>query len=374
MENPPCFDLKDALLRWRRELAGQPGLSAEDVRELETHLWESLSAFQRCGLTEEEAFAKAREKLGSVPELGAEFAKANVLRIWRDRVFWIALLGFFLALYCSAFGQAVLRLAHSLRGSLGMSWAVLAVSVLLGGRYLFLCALMSSGYAELLYRKASWLFSRRRRLGLVGFLVAVAITRLADWPPQRSFVFVLGLLTFTILVMPREIRVASTVKARGLDDWRSSVGVWRDRLFWVLLAELAMGAWTIVTLAGACRLNPPGSPPAVRPLILAALFTLAWLGPMGIVGLGLRTGRLSAFSLALDSRWSAALVASALTMISVGTKFWLSTWNVSSAQFSAADWKADFTLDSLCSLFIGAVVVALAVWVVPWQRQSRLSR
>src|SRR5579859_5283492 len=125
MENPPRFDLKDALLRWRRELAGQPGLAAEDVRELETHLWESLSEFRRCGLTEEEAFARAREKLGSVAEVGAEFSKDNVLRIWRDRVFWIAFFGFLLALYCSAFGQAVLRLAHSLRGSLGMSSAVL---------------------------------------------------------------------------------------------------------------------------------------------------------------------------------------------------------------------------------------------------------
>jgi hypothetical protein len=265
-------------------------------------------------------------------------------------------------------------LAHSLRGSLGMSSAVLAVSVLLGARYLLLCALLGSGYAELLYRKSSWLFSRRWRLGSLGFLVAFAIARLADWPPERWFVFELGLLAFTILVMPREIRAASVVKARFLDDWRSSVGVWRDRLFWVFLADLAMGAWTIVTLAGACRLNPPGSAPGVRTLILAALFTLAWLGPMGIVGLGLRTGRLSALSLALDSRWRAALVASALTMISVGTKFWLSTWNVSSAQFSAADWKADFMLDTLCSLFVGMVVVALAVWVVPWQRQSRLSR
>src|SRR5579859_8130695 len=95
MENPPRFDLKDALLRWRRELSAQPGLAAEDVRELEAHLSESLSVFQRCGLTEEEAFARAREKLGSVAGLAAEFARANVLRIWRDRVFWIALVASF---------------------------------------------------------------------------------------------------------------------------------------------------------------------------------------------------------------------------------------------------------------------------------------
>src|SRR5579859_3210891 len=112
MENQPRFDLNVALLRWQRDLASQPGIAAEDVLELHTHLLESLSAFQRRGLSEEEAYAKAREKLGSVAALGAEFAKAHLLRVWRDRVFWIALLGFVLALYSSAFGQPLMRLAH----------------------------------------------------------------------------------------------------------------------------------------------------------------------------------------------------------------------------------------------------------------------
>jgi hypothetical protein len=57
MENQPRFDLNDALLRWWHDLAAQPGIAAEDVRELETHLLESFAAFQR-GLTEEEALSK----------------------------------------------------------------------------------------------------------------------------------------------------------------------------------------------------------------------------------------------------------------------------------------------------------------------------
>jgi hypothetical protein len=86
MENQPCFALNDALLRWRRELAGQRGITEEDIRELETHLLESFSAFQRQGLSGEEALAKAREKLGSASQLGAEFAKTHLLTIWRDGV------------------------------------------------------------------------------------------------------------------------------------------------------------------------------------------------------------------------------------------------------------------------------------------------
>lgn len=373
MENPPRFDLNDALLRWRRDLAGQPGIATEDIRELETHLLETLSAFRRRGLNEEQAFAKAREKLGAAAQVGAEFAKAHLLRIWRDRVFWIAFLSFVMALYTSAVGQPLMRLAHWLQDSLGTSSAVLAVSVLAGLRFLLLSALMASGYAELVYRKFSWLFSQRRRLGALALLAAVAANLLSYRTVGGGFVYELGFLGFALLVMPREIRAASALRSQGLENWRNSVGVWRDRLFWVLLAELAIGAWTMVTLVGAdaYRLHLHGPRPAAFPIIVSVLFFLIWLVPMGVVGLGLWTGQLSVISRALRSRWQVALVAVGLLMMSVAAKFWLSTWNVSSARFSAVDWKFEFMLDTLCSLFVGVVLVALTVWVAPSQRQRR---
>src|SRR5690348_4279461 len=51
MENQPGFDLNDALVQWRCDLAAQPGIATEDIRELETHLRESFTAFQRGGLS-----------------------------------------------------------------------------------------------------------------------------------------------------------------------------------------------------------------------------------------------------------------------------------------------------------------------------------
>jgi hypothetical protein len=374
MENQHRFDLNDALLRLRRDLAGQPGIAAEDVRELEIHLLESLSAFQRRGLSEEEAFAKAREKLGSADEVGAEFAKAHRLRIWRDRVFWISFLGFLMALYSSAAWQPLMRLARWLQGSLGTSCAVIVVSVLAGLPGLLLSALLTSGYAEILYRRCFWLFSQRWRLGSVGVVAAVAANLLSYRTTGALFVYELGFLGFAMLVMPREIRSASSdLKNSGLEDWRNSLGVWRDRLFWVLLAHLAIGVWTTVTVAGANAylLRLTESQRAAFPVIVTVLFFLIWLGPMGVVGLGLWTGHLSAISRALHSRCQVALIAGGLALLSVGTKFWLSTWNVSSAHFSAADWKFESRLDTLCTLLIGAVFVAVMVWVVPWQRHLR---
>lgn len=375
MENQPCFDLNDALLRWRRDLAGQPGIAAEDVRELETHLLESFAAFQRRGLSEEEAFAKAREKLGSAAEVGAEFAKAHLLRIWRDRVFWIALLGYVGALFFSAGGRPVLTdSANWLRGALGTPCAVFVFSVLGGVPCLLISALLGSGYAEVVYRKCSWLFSQRWRLGAAGVVAIVA----ANWFSYRTtgalFVYELGFLGFAILVMPPEIRTVSAWKGRGLEDWRDSLGVWRDRLFWVLLAGLAAGAWTaaILPAAGAYFLRLTEPERAAIPAIGAVLFASIWLGPMGLVGLGLWTGHLSVISRALRSRRQVALIGGALVLTMVAVKFWLSTWNVASA-LPVADWKFKFTLDSACSLFVGMVSIAMMVWVLPWQRQRRLA-
>src|SRR6266568_275551 len=145
MENQSRFDLNEALRQWRLDLAGQPGIAAEDLRELETHLLANVSALEQRGVAEEEAFARAQEKLGSAAQVGAEFAKAYLLRIWRDRVFWIAFFGFGTALYSSAAGQPLMRLAHWLRDLQGTASGVLAVSVLAGLPSWFVCVLMASG-------------------------------------------------------------------------------------------------------------------------------------------------------------------------------------------------------------------------------------
>ncbi len=90
METQTRFDLNTAVAAWRQELAGQPGVTLEQARELETHLAESMEDLKRRGLQEEEAFWVARRRLGPCAQIADEFVKAEPSRVWRERVYWMA--------------------------------------------------------------------------------------------------------------------------------------------------------------------------------------------------------------------------------------------------------------------------------------------
>src|SRR5450432_1822374 len=95
MENQTRFDLNAAVESWRNELAAQPNLASDDRRELETHLRDAIAGFQQRGLNDEESFWLARRRVGQPQQIGEEFVKADPIKIWRERVFWV-LLAFFL--------------------------------------------------------------------------------------------------------------------------------------------------------------------------------------------------------------------------------------------------------------------------------------
>ncbi|MFO1498981.1 MAG: permease prefix domain 1-containing protein [Verrucomicrobiota bacterium] len=89
METSISFSLTDALARWREELIASRTLSADEIRELETHLAEACADLQCRGLSAEEAFWLGQRRLGRPDQLAAEFAKLNPARIWRDRFVWL---------------------------------------------------------------------------------------------------------------------------------------------------------------------------------------------------------------------------------------------------------------------------------------------
>ena len=91
METQTPFNLSAAIQSWQQELAVQPGFTSDNRRELETHLHETLVELRQRGLNEEEAFWLARRRLGPPQQLSEEFAKADPVKVWRERVFWIAL-------------------------------------------------------------------------------------------------------------------------------------------------------------------------------------------------------------------------------------------------------------------------------------------
>jgi len=92
METQTRFDLNAAIENWRNELAAQPNLASDDRRELETHLRDAIAGFQQRGLIGEESFWLACRRVGQPPQLGEEFIKADPAKVWRERIFWAAII------------------------------------------------------------------------------------------------------------------------------------------------------------------------------------------------------------------------------------------------------------------------------------------
>jgi hypothetical protein len=89
MENSTKFDLNQAIHRWREDLLASPAFRSEDVEELQDHLQENMRTLQRNGLSEQEAFWVARNRLGETDALHQEFGRRNKRAIWLDRVLWM---------------------------------------------------------------------------------------------------------------------------------------------------------------------------------------------------------------------------------------------------------------------------------------------
>jgi hypothetical protein len=92
MINPVQFNLTAAIESWRSELVAQPNLASDDRRELETHLRDAIAGFQQRGLNDEESFWLARRRVGQPQQLVEEFVKADPAKVWRERIFWAAII------------------------------------------------------------------------------------------------------------------------------------------------------------------------------------------------------------------------------------------------------------------------------------------
>jgi hypothetical protein len=94
MENKTCFNLNTAIENWRRELVALPGLTAEVRRELETHLCDAISEYQKHGRNDEESFQGARQRLGQPQQLVREFKKvgndSKIMRALLLVIGWLA--------------------------------------------------------------------------------------------------------------------------------------------------------------------------------------------------------------------------------------------------------------------------------------------
>jgi hypothetical protein len=89
METRTEFDLNAAIERWRNNLRQSPSIRPENLNELETHLRDSVTAFRKAALSEEEAFLIAARRLGGATTLEPEFAKVNGREVWLSRLLWM---------------------------------------------------------------------------------------------------------------------------------------------------------------------------------------------------------------------------------------------------------------------------------------------
>ena len=77
MENISQFDLNTALRLWLEQLGQSSQVKAENLKELESHVSDSVMELQSKGLSPEESFLIATRRAGSPARLGPEFAKVN---------------------------------------------------------------------------------------------------------------------------------------------------------------------------------------------------------------------------------------------------------------------------------------------------------
>ena len=77
MENISQFDLNTALRLWLERLGQSPQIKVENLKELESHVRDSVVRLQTKGLSSEESFLIATHRVGSAAKLEPEFAKVN---------------------------------------------------------------------------------------------------------------------------------------------------------------------------------------------------------------------------------------------------------------------------------------------------------
>lgn len=102
MDSGTKFNLNQAILAWRKNLAKGNAITREELNELEYHLLEQIDRLNGTDLTEEETFFIATHRLGSIAAIREEYTKN---RPWYGFIFVLlqAAMGVFLLIYAGGF-------------------------------------------------------------------------------------------------------------------------------------------------------------------------------------------------------------------------------------------------------------------------------
>ena len=78
------MDVAQELARWREYAGRQRSLTHDDVAELEGHLHDQMADLAASGLTDDEAFLIAVQRMGRMDEVSREFARVHAERLWKQ--------------------------------------------------------------------------------------------------------------------------------------------------------------------------------------------------------------------------------------------------------------------------------------------------
>jgi len=372
MEDQTRFDLNRAIAAWREELSARPGISTEEVRELETHLRCGVDALQRDGCGESDAFARACRRLGSTSEIAAEFAKENPLRTWRGKVFWMAFAGLAIWLCREAIG-----LAQLLQGLLEPSTA--ATVVFVGALYLLpalVIAQVAMGRARGVVSLVEWVLRSRFRLLATTMLLLFLFQAGDVWilrdHPRATNIFGTAnyreFLNWTFVLRGCVQQLTWLGPLLGLLVWllpavrNESSSRPRERVFWIANGALLLTVIASLT-APLWKLSYLVSPflfPNFEPgyLFLQRFFFPAILASLPcVLGIAAVRGRLDSlterFQRRLQSRRRIAMTAAIAVLASQLVSFM--TWN----------FGGNFPLVLVYVLFWPVVWIVFITWLAP---------
>jgi hypothetical protein len=173
------------------------------------------------------------------------------------------------------------------------------------------------------------------------------------------------------VMMPREMLAAAHVKIEGAGDWRNSIRLWRDRLFWIAATQLAIGAWNLVASAGMTEYlhSLPESKQSAPSIPVVIILFSAWLIPMAVVGVALSRAWLSRVTRMLQSRSGVLIFGFVLVLVSSCVSLW--AYHYAWPAWSTAEGvKAEFFYGAVTWLITQAGLIAAMLWHL--QSQQRM--
>ena len=197
MENISQFDLNIALRRWLERLGQSPQVKAENLKELESHVRDSVVQLQTKGLSSEESFLLATHRVGSAEKLEPEFAKVN-RSPWNLILHGLVLLFFSVCCWflwaISTFPQMMAQALQALQvksGLQGLHLPGLSQLVMNCGSYLAVPPVLAAVYCAYVWKRKSL----RGRSWIGFFAVTMAILILLALPILAGvFVALIGFL------------------------------------------------------------------------------------------------------------------------------------------------------------------------------------